>query len=98
MYFKNLALFLSIFFTGCTQQSSNSPQEANNKTPFKLVVCNVGSVNCVVTARYDTLNSCEYHKRFSNMLCDSFSEKGKMICEDIDYERTLDSPSYCLND
>lgn len=99
---KKLAIFFTfsvLCISGCSQiQLGNRPQTTKDETPIKHVVCDQGDVNCFVDARYKDLKSCEYHKRFSGMLCDSYSEKGKMICEDVEYERSIQTPSYCLPD
>lgn len=99
---KKLAFFLLfpvLGIGGCSQsQLAHGPQSTKGETPIKHVVCDQGDVNCFVDARYKDLKSCEYHKRFSGMLCDSYSEKGKMVCEDVEYERSIQTPSYCLPD
>lgn len=99
MYKLAFFLLFSSGICGCSQmQIGNSPQTTKGETPIKHVVCDQGDVNCFVDARYKDLKSCEYHKRFSSMLCDSYLEKGKMICEDVEYERSIQTPSYCLPD
>lgn len=90
---------ITLILAGCSQsQPAQGPQSTKGETPIKLVVCDQGDVNCFVDARYKDLQSCEYHRRFAGMLCDSFSEKGKMSCEDVEYERAIQTPSYCLPD
>lgn len=99
---KNLVIFILfpvLSILGCSQsQIKKGPQDTKGETPIKHVVCDQGDVNCFVDARYKDLQSCEYHRRFAGMLCDSFSEKGKMSCEDVEYERAIQTPSYCLPD
>lgn len=77
-----LMLLLLSALTGCTaeQDHRNKPETARGETPIRYVICSAGGGNCFVSSRFSDFESCESHKSWSNMLCDSKSQPGKMVC------------------
>ena len=53
---------------------------ATGDTPVKYVICGVGETNCSIAARFKDLDSCQSHKNWADMLCDSKSKPGEMVC------------------
>ena len=69
-------------FVGCTADQSHrdKPETARGETPIRYVICSSGGGSCFVSARFTDFDSCESHKKWSGMLCDSKSVPGKMVC------------------
>lgn len=69
--------------TACTGKAAptDSPERAQGETPIRYVVCSPGGTNCILAARFTTLGNCESHKRWSEMLCESVSTPGEMLCK-----------------
>ena len=67
---------------GCTDDQShrNRPETAQGDTPIRYVICSSSGGGCFVSARFNDLDSCESHKKWSGMLCDSKSDPNKMVC------------------
>lgn len=78
---------------GCDSQLSSTPETAEGETHIRYVICGTGGYGCFVAARFKDIDSCERHKRWSEMLCDTQSERGKMICTQD--TSTQVSSSYC---
>jgi hypothetical protein len=55
-------------------------KDASGDTPVRYVICSVGEKNCFVAARFKDLDACQSHKDWADMLCDSRSKPGVMIC------------------
>jgi len=79
--FQYSIIILNFFILGCIE------------TPVKFYNCNSQYKNCILSARFDDLESCEWHKVFFEAYCDYISVPGKIIC---DITKTSDiSSSYC---
>jgi len=67
---------------GCVADDSHrgKPETAQGETPIRYVICSAGGGSCFVSARFTDFESCESHKKWSGMLCDSKSQPGKMVC------------------
>ena len=76
-----LALVLIGFLIGCSSENTEGVKGAKGETPVRYVICGAGETSCFVGARFKDLDGCESHKKWSEMLCDSQSHPGKMICE-----------------
>jgi hypothetical protein len=87
-----LALAAQLFM-GCDSQGGGTPETAKGDTNIRYVICDIGDTNCFVAARFKSIDSCESHKRWSEMLCDSRAEPGKMVCTPD--TGTQVSVSYC---
>jgi hypothetical protein len=72
-------LVVALLLTGCGQKE-RSPQNAVGDTPVRQVMCGAGDQDCVVVARFSDFQSCEWHNKISNMLCDSMSNPGTVTC------------------
>lgn len=77
-----LLALLIVMLVGCTadQSDRDRPETAQGETPIRYVICDPGGGNCFVSARFADFDSCESHKKWSEMLCDSRSDPGKMTC------------------
>ena len=51
-------------------------------TPIKLLSCmkTEKDEDCMLMARFVTFKRCEYFKQFSDAICDSTSDPGKILC------------------
>jgi hypothetical protein len=77
-----LALPFLLFLGGCNpRDDAQGVKGAKGETPVKYVICGAAETNCLIAARFKDLDGCESHKKWSEMLCDSVSQPGKMICE-----------------
>lgn len=67
--------------TGCLDFGGNDGgvKGAKGDTPVRYVICGAGESACFVAARFARLDSCESHKKWSEMLCDS-TTPGVMNC------------------
>ena len=76
------ALFLFSTLAGCAggDEHRDKPETARGETPIRYVICSSSGGSCFVSARFSDFDSCESHKNWSNMLCNTRSEHGKMIC------------------
>ena len=81
-----IALVIVILsLAGCTGPSpvnSVDVASAAGDTPIRYVTCDAGRTNCLVSARFSDFDSCEHHKKWAGMLCDSRGTPGKMVCEE----------------
>jgi hypothetical protein len=82
-----------LFFAACGSNNEDGAKHAKGGTPVKLVICGHGETSCFVAARFDNLDSCQRHKKWAEMLCDSVSTPGMMICKEIPNTTAV---SYCL--
>ena len=82
MKFLLLPCLISAALVGCTADQSHrdKPETARGETPIRHVICSSGGGSCFVAARFNDFDSCESHKRWSGMLCDSKSDPDKMVC------------------
>jgi len=71
----------SLLISGCAPEHADTPQAAKGETNIRYVIC--GEIGCFVAARFKDIDGCERHKQWSEMLCDSRSEPGKMIARRI---------------
>lgn len=76
-----LRLAIILLLIGCNSKNNEGVIAAKGNTPAKYVICGASETNCFVSARFRNLDSCEDHKKWSEMLCDSISHPEKMICE-----------------
>ena len=77
-----LLLVLSLSACGGASDKSSLPQDATGETHIKYVICGDSSPSCFVAARFNDLDGCERHKKWSGMLCDSQSSPGMMTCRE----------------
>lgn len=90
-FFCTLAFIIQV--SGCSDRNAGV-KDAKGDTPAKYVICGAGETNCFVGARFKDLDSCESHKKWAEMLCDSTSQSGKMICQS-DEESQKIAFAYC---
>jgi len=76
---KNFIFVFLMLILGCGQEKAGV-NNAQGDTPVKYVICGVGETDCFVAGRFNNLDGCQHHKEWSDMLCDSLSTPGKMIC------------------
>jgi len=77
-----LAIGLALLL-GCASSDSRSARVTNaeiSDTPVQYIFCASINADCIVTARFNDLNSCESYKRYRNMLCDK-SNSDTMTCK-----------------
>lgn len=74
------ALLPLLFIVGCGGSNTDGVKDAKGDTPVKYIICSQGEQSCFVAARFKDLDSCQSHKNWSEMLCDSKSTPEKMIC------------------
>lgn len=74
--FYILMIFAS---AGCSREQGVAG--ARGETPVRYVICGIGETNCFVSARFKDLDSCESHRNWSEMLCDSRSVPDTMVCK-----------------
>jgi hypothetical protein len=73
-------LCLSLLLLGACEQGGAGVKGATGDTPVRYVICGVAESNCSVAARFKDLDTCESHRRWASMLCDSKSRPGEMVC------------------
>lgn len=71
-------LILGAVLAGCNK--SATPQTVDGETPIRYVICSVGDKDCILVARFVDFDTCETHKKISEMLCDSRSKPGTIMC------------------
>lgn len=76
-----LIAIVTLLLAACSQ-GSGGVKEAKGDTPVKYVICGLGESDCFIAARFKDLASCEAHKVWSGMLCDSRSTVGEMHCRE----------------
>lgn len=76
--FTFLAAMLSMM--GCCD-THTSVTGAKDPTPIRYVICGNGESKRLVSARFKGMDGCESHKAWPEMLCDSKSTLGMMICK-----------------
>jgi hypothetical protein len=74
-----IGMGLALALLGCGG-SDGGVKGAKGDTPVRYVICSQGEANCFVAARFKSLDSCQSHKDWSEMLCDSKSTPGAMVC------------------
>jgi hypothetical protein len=79
-YMTRLPLALAVMVVVSACNASDTPQDARGETPVRYVICSVGDTDCFVAARFKDFSSCESHRKWAEMLCDSISRAGKMSC------------------
>jgi len=65
----------------CGESQSTGVKDAKGETTAKYIICGPGEANCFVAARFKDLQACQSHKDWADMLCDSKSNPGTMICK-----------------
>lgn len=66
----------------CTPQKySANPQDAKGETPIRFVICG-GTAGCFISARFNSMDSCESHKKWSEMACETRLASGEMVCKE----------------
>jgi len=58
-----------LMLAGCSTSTTGDVKHANNETNIRYVICGAGEEQCFVAARFQDLDACESHKRWSEMLC-----------------------------
>jgi hypothetical protein len=89
-YIATLLLF--IFLSGCGVESSSDVKNAKGDTPVKYIICAPTGLDCLVSARFDNLDSCQSHKEWADMLCDKTSSLGQMTCKENTHKIAV---AYC---
>lgn len=84
-------LVVALLLAGCGE-ADRTPQNAEGDTPVRQVMCSAGDKDCVVIARFKDFKSCEWHNKMSNMLCDSMSKPGTVVCTTPE---STSAHSYC---
>lgn len=74
-----IGMGLALALLGCGG-SDGGVKGAKGDTPVRYVICSQGEANCFVAARFKSLDSCQSHKDWSEMLCDSKATPGAMVC------------------
>jgi hypothetical protein len=88
-----LWILAALWVVGCGNGHSDSPETAKGDTRIRYVICSMGGTGCFVAARFKDIDGCESHKKWAEMLCDSQSNPGKMVCTRD--TGTAVSVSYC---
>lgn len=83
---------LTTLLSGC--EKPDNVKNADDKTPVRYVICGANETNCFVSARFAKMDSCERHKKWSEMLCDSDTKPGMMICTQPSPDKEV-SFAYC---
>ena len=81
---NTVVLILSplVLLASCTNSSGVAGVKgAAGETPVRYVLCAAGEQNCFVSARFKDFAACESHKAWAEMLCDSMSNPGAMVCK-----------------
>ena len=73
-------LILAAFTLTACNTADGGVNGAQGDTPAKYVICSAGEQNCFISARFKDLDSCQSHKNWSEMLCDSRTQPGVMLC------------------
>ena len=80
--FAVVSCVVLISFTAYAEDMQ-SIKKAEDKTSVKFIFCdnvlNIGK--CKITARFESLESCERYKKFFTAPCDEVSQAGKIICD-----------------
>lgn len=93
---RRFLLVLSVALVGLSAcGAEQGVKGAKGDTPVKHVICGANETNCFVASRYKDLDGCMRHNKWSNMLCDSRSEPGTMICKD-DNPSSQVTYTYCV--
>lgn len=71
---------LALALLGCGGSSDGGIKGAKGDTPVRYVICGQGETNCFVGARFKGMGSCQSDKDWADMLCDSKSTPGTMVC------------------
>ena len=77
---KHLLILLPLVLLAACNQETSGVKGAKGETPVKYVICGAGETNCFIAARFKDLDTCQRHKDWADMLCDSRSKPGEMIC------------------
>ena len=73
---------MTLALGGCGKRAAVLGPDAEPSLPIKLKICDPDYTNCTVKARFDTMDSCKFHERIGNMLCDSLSDPTMITCRD----------------
>lgn len=77
---KHVLIGLTVILLQGCGDGSGGVKGAKGDTPVKYVICGHGESDCFVAARFKDLDACQSHKNWADMLCDSQSDPGKMVC------------------
>lgn len=77
---KVIYTWLTLLLLGCGGGLDGGVKGAKGDTPARYVICGQGETVCFVAARFKDLDSCQTHKNWAEMLCDSLSTPGTMVC------------------
>lgn len=77
---KRVLPIVALLLIAACDQAGSGVKGATGETPVKYVICGAGESNCFVAARFKSLDSCQRHKDWSDMLCDKRSKPGEMVC------------------
>lgn len=92
---SRLVLVLSLAVLGACGGGAEGVKGATGETPVRYVLCAAGEQSCFVSARFKDFAACESHKAWAEMLCDSMSTPGAMVCKK-DTQPQL-AFAYCTN-
>jgi hypothetical protein len=77
---KRFLPWLALLVLAACGQGETGVKGAKGDTLVKYIICGVGETNCFIAARFKDLDACQSHKNWADMLCDSRSKPGEMIC------------------
>jgi hypothetical protein len=77
---RRIAAFAAFLALAGCDGGTSGVKSAKGETPAKYVICGAGESNCFVTARFKDLEACQSHKDWADMLCDSKTNPGVMVC------------------
>jgi hypothetical protein len=79
---KAFSILLSLFvLAGCGEGSSSGAKNDKGETPVKFITCSSGDSNCTVIARFNNVEECETHKKWTETTCESKMNSETMVCK-----------------
>lgn len=77
---------------GCARD--DGAQGARGSTPVRYVLCSKASVDCVVQARFRSLEDCEDARAMLDAACDRVTQPGQIICNTT--AKPVLAETYCV--
>lgn len=77
---SRLFSYLTLLVLAACDQGGVGVKGAKGDTPVKYVICGAAESNCFVAARFKDLDSCQSHKTWADMQCDTNSKANEMVC------------------